>query len=71
MTDPIPFTERYPADGQLVTVMSEGWVHPKVATFTTDFEESGLPRLLGQDGRHYWFPERMTWRPHFELKVAS
>jgi hypothetical protein len=31
-----------------------------------------LPFLfLGKDGRHYWYPERMTWRPHFELKAVS
>ena len=71
MADAISFSERRPAEGQLVTVFCDEWTHPKVATFTADFEGSGNPRLLGKDGRHYWYPERMTWRPHFELKAVS
>lgn len=62
----IPFSERYPESGQTVVVASQDWEAPRVATFTDDFMGSGVPRLLGRDGLHYWYPERMCWRPYFE-----
>lgn len=61
MTEPIAFTDQYPQDRQIVTVFCDGWPAPQVMEFRADFH--GAPRLLcASDGRHYWYPERMSWR---------
>ena len=71
MTAAIPFTERRPMDAQTVAVFCDEWTAPKVMIYRENWNGQGGPRLTCEsDGRHYWYPERMTWRPHFEAVGA-
>lgn len=72
MADAIPFTERRPLDAQTVSVFCDEWTAPKVMIYRENWNGHGSPRLTcAADGRHYWYPERMSWHPHFEISSVT
>jgi hypothetical protein len=55
----VPLTEREPADGQMVEVIANAWTVPKWLKF-----DAAAKRLRDvSTGMHFWYPERMKWRP--------
>jgi hypothetical protein len=57
--DWVPLTEREPVDGQMVEVMADAWTVPKWLKF-----DAAAKRLRDvSTGMHFWYPERMKWRP--------
>lgn len=56
----ISVEERTPDDGQYVLLMSESWLRPAVMIY----QEKPWHRFMDQEnGRWYWYPERMHWMP--------
>jgi hypothetical protein len=51
-------SERLPEVKQIVLVMADEWLHPRVLRY----EVFPFQRLIDRgQGIHFWYPERMQW----------